>query len=83
MNHIYHVSYVFIPHICHGPTGQARGERSVLWRNFKFLYMKHAYLIFVAGRRAKPVEKKSVMYRNFKFLFMKDVEKAKISPYLV
>ena len=30
-----------IPDICHGPTGQARGEKSVMWRNFKFLYMKH------------------------------------------
>ena len=29
----------YIPHICHGPTGQARGEKSVMWRNFKFLYM--------------------------------------------
>ena len=40
------------------------------------------YLIFVAGPRARPVEKKSVMWRNFKFLYMKHVEKAKISPHV-
>ena len=34
-----------------------------------------AYLIFVAGRQARPVEKKSVMWRNFKILYMKHVEK--------
>ena len=29
-----------IPDICHGHTGQARKKKSVMWRNFKFLYMK-------------------------------------------
>ena len=38
--------------------------------------------IFVAGRRARPVEKKSVMWRNFKILYMKHVEKAKICPHV-
>ena len=41
-----------------------------------------AYLIFVAGRQARPVEKKSVMWRNFKILYMKHVEKAKICPHV-
>ena len=49
-------------------------------------HMVNTYLIFVAGRRARPMEKKSVMWRNFKFLYMKQllkhVEKAKISPHL-
>ena len=40
------------------------------------------YLIFVAGRRARPVEEKSVMWRNFKILYMKHVEKAKICPHV-
>ena len=26
------------PHICHGLTNGVRGEKSVMWRNFKFLY---------------------------------------------
>ena len=28
-----------IPHICHGLTDGVRGEKPVMWRNFKFLYM--------------------------------------------
>ena len=30
-----------IPHICHGLTDGVRGEKSVTWRNFKFLYMTY------------------------------------------
>ena len=26
-----------IPHICHGYTGHTRGEKTAMWRNFKFL----------------------------------------------
>ena len=28
-----------IPHICHGHKDGVRGEKIVMWRNFKFLYM--------------------------------------------
>ena len=28
-----------IPDICHGLTDGVRGEKSVMWRNIKFLYM--------------------------------------------
>ena len=28
-----------IPDICHGHRDGVRGEKSVMWRNFKFLYM--------------------------------------------
>ena len=59
---------ICIPHICRGPTGQARGEKSVMWRNFKILYMKHV-------EKLKFVH----MWINFKFLHMADVEKSEIS----
>ena len=35
------MKHTAIPHICHGHTDNVRGEKSVMWRNFKFLYMKH------------------------------------------
>ena len=35
----FHLQLAIIPHICHGHKDGVRGEKSVMWRNFKFLYM--------------------------------------------
>ena len=53
-----------------------------VWRGSFGSFDFSAYLIYVTGPRAKPVEKKSVMWRNFKILYMKHVEKAKICPHV-
>ena len=31
----------YIPDFCHRRTDGVCGEKSVMWRHFKFLYMKH------------------------------------------
>ena len=39
--HVFNPPAMPIPHICHGYTGHTRGEKSAMWRNFKFLYICH------------------------------------------